>query len=116
MLDAFEGDEYWQMRVVEAALRGGPTQSSMIAQLSPKSFVWAVGRLGLVELLPLVRDLMRHANNKLALIGITIWAYGKLHAYADIEALEPLVLELETEHGFDALEASLRTGIESDDS
>jgi hypothetical protein len=98
LIDAFNGDDYWVMRVVEATLREDRTAGLSLAAAFPASFVWAVGRLGDPDLLPEISRCFKTANDKLNLVGIVAWAYGKLGAYDQLEDLSCLLDELAKEY------------------
>lgn len=91
LIQHFEGDEYWQMRVVEATMRANVPSSLPFAKSHPHAFIWAAGRLRQEQFVSTIRECLNASNDKTALIGIVTWAFGKLNAYADLEALEALL-------------------------
>ena len=97
-IDVFEGDDYWLMRVVEATLREDRAAGLSLAARLPVSFIWAAGRLGDPRLVLEIARCFETANDKLSLVGIVAWAYGKLGAYDRLEALSPVLDELAREH------------------
>jgi hypothetical protein len=97
-LKAFAGDQYWLMRVVEAALKKDRALALNLAASHPHAFVWAAGRVGDPGLVPEISHCFETANDKVNLIGIVAWAYGKLGAYDQLEALSPMLDELEHEY------------------
>lgn len=101
LAEQFVDDDYWKMRVVEATLRSDFHAGTALAPSYAKAFIWASGRLGDQRLLPFVSESFRIANDKALLIGITAWAFGKLHGYNELLALEPLLDELEDENKID---------------
>ena len=66
LIDVFESDQYWQMRVVEATLRADPTIGLSFADSHPAAFVWAAGRLGDAQLLPAITHCFDVTNDKLS--------------------------------------------------
>ncbi len=100
LFEAFDGIDggYWQARVAEAAMKAQPGIAEELCAERPHAFFWAVGRLGLVEHASLIVEALTRANDKLPLVGIAVWALGKLGAKAEILCLEPLVEELERTH------------------
>lgn len=98
LIEAFDGDEYWVMRVVEATLREDRVAGLGLAAKFPASFIWAAGRLGNPGLPPEIFRCFETANDRLSLIGIVAWAYGKLGAYDQLEDLSRLVDDLAKEH------------------
>lgn len=97
LIDAFEEDKYWQMRVVEATLREDRAAGLSLGASHPASFIWAAGRLGDPRLLPVISNCFETANNKVSIVGIVAWAFGKLGAYDQLEALTPVLDELSRE-------------------
>ena len=95
LLTIFENEEYWQTRVIEAALRADRSTGLSLAETHPAAFVWAAGRLGDTELLPAISHCLEAANDKLRIIGVVAWAYGKLGASTELRALHPMLEELE---------------------
>ncbi len=98
LLRAFADDQYWRMRVIEAVLRIECARGVPLARSWPVEFVWAAGRIGDERLLPEISRCLDLSNDKLALLGIVAWAYGKLRAYEDLIALQPLLDELAREN------------------
>jgi hypothetical protein len=97
----FAGDEYWQMRVVESTLRTAFSAGVAFSKTHPRLFIWASGRLKDERLLPLIRESFRTSNDKVALLGIVAWAFGKLKAYDELTKLEPFLSELEEQNRID---------------
>ena len=100
LAEQFVDDDYWKMRVVEATLRSDFHAGTALAPSYAKAFIWASGRLGDQRLLPFVSESFRIANDSTS-AGITAWAFGKLHGYNELLALEPLLDELEDENKID---------------
>ena len=96
---SFENDDYWQMRIVEATLRADKTVGSTFAQTHPASFVWAAGRIGDPNLLSEISNCFEVANNKLDLIGIVSWAYGKLGAHTELTEMRSTLEAFERKYG-----------------
>jgi hypothetical protein len=94
-------EDYWKMRVVEATLRSNEAAGIALAHSHPLPFVWAVGRTENPRFVPIVSDCLRRANDKATLIGIVAWAFGKLQAAAQLQALEPLLDQLAAENTID---------------
>lgn len=99
LIALFQDDDYWQMRVVEATLRADKNVGLHFAQTLPASFVWAAGRIGDRTLLSAVSNCFDVANDKLHLIGIVSWAYGKLGAYTELNAMCSTLEAFEEKHG-----------------
>ena len=97
-MEAFAGDKYWLMRVVEATLKQDRAVALSLAASHPSAFVWAAGRIGDAGLVPEIARCFETANDKVSLIGIVAWAYGKLGAYDQLEALSPMLDELAQQH------------------
>ena len=95
VLAVFENDEYWQMRVIEAALRTNQSTGIRFSESHPRLFIWAAGRTGSAKLVPEIIRCFETAGNKIDLIGIVAWAYGKFGAYAELRALSSLLKEFE---------------------
>ena len=90
-----EDDEYWQMRVVEAALRTDQNIGLSFSATHPGLFIWAAGRVGDAKILPEISRCFAVSSNKLELIGIVAWAYGKLGAYTELRGLRSVLDEFE---------------------
>ena len=102
LLAAFEKDQYWQMRVVEATLRKDQEIGLSLAATHPAEFVWAAGRIRDTTLLPAISHCFEAANDKLGLVGIVAWAYARLEAYAELRALHSVLAELEQQYDLDS--------------
>lgn len=98
LLKTFNGDDYWQARVIEATLRADFSVGLSLAETHPFAFVWAAGRLGNTELLPTISHCLDAVEDKLPIIGIVTWAYGKLGAVTELIALHPILEELEQQY------------------
>ena len=95
LMDAVGDDEYWQMRVVEAALRGDRAAGLEFVDTFPHAFAWAAGRVGDPELLGTVSQCLEVAEERLAVVGIVAWAYGKLGAASELNELQSALHRLE---------------------
>ena len=102
LIAVFESDQYWQMRVVEATLRADQSIGLSFADTHPAAFVWAAGRLGEAQFLPTITHCFDVTNDKLSLIGIVAWAYGKLGAISELRNLRDVLDELEATHSYSA--------------
>lgn len=91
-------DQYWQARVAMAALRADSSVAEAISMERPHAFAWAVGKLSLRRFVPLMLAALDRANDKVPLIGITVWALGQVGAKAELLSLEPLIDQLEIEN------------------
>ena len=98
LLRIFHNDEYWQMRTIEAALRTDKNAGSRFSKTHPAQFIWAAGRVGDQKLIPEILDCFESENDKLSIIGIVSWAYGKLRAHSELEAIVPLLNEFEQQY------------------
>ena len=98
MISAFEdeGDEYWATRVIQSQLGNGATALEL-AKSHPKQFIWACGRSGDASLIEEIRKAFASANDKLPLLGITTWAYGKLGSLDDLKRMDKLLADMERE-------------------
>jgi hypothetical protein len=94
-----EGDDYWGMRIIGSQLEEAATQSEL-ARAHPKEFIWACGRSGVPEMADAVRETFAAANDKIPLLGITVWAFGKLNALDDLRRMDSLLAELESEFNY----------------
>ena len=95
LIKVFAVDDYWQMRVVQATLWQDREVALNLSAAYPKAFVWAAGRIGDAELVPEIARCFGSVRDQGELVGIVAWAYGKLGAYDRLEALVPLLDELE---------------------
>jgi hypothetical protein len=93
MIRSFD-DDYWKMRVIEATLKTDVSRGTEFGSLYPRPFIWACGRLGNRGMISKVFDCLSNAHDKVALIDITAWAFGKLGATAELNKLEALLNEL----------------------
>ena len=98
LLSIFEHDEYWRMRVIEATLRADRQFGLDLSETYPASFIWAAGRIGDPALLPKIHEYFRRANDKLDLLSIVSWAYGKLAAHEELQSLHLILEQLEEEY------------------
>lgn len=98
LMEIFKDEEYWQMRVVEAALKADRAVGKAYATSHPYVFIWAAGRLGNTTLLPTVTHCLNEAEKKWPIVGIVAWAYGKFKASAELKALSNLMKGLERQH------------------
>ena len=98
LLQIFEADEYWRMRVIEATLRADREFAIDLYDTYPASFIWAAGRIGDSRLLPKVKEYFEGASDKLDLLSIVSWAYGKLGAQEELQSLQALLEKLEEEY------------------
>ena len=98
MMASFEDDEYWQMRVVEAALRADRSVGIAYSATHPHAFVWAAGRLSDINLLPAVSRCLKEADKRWRLVGIVAWAYGKFQALDELRALHSVLEDLERQY------------------
>ena len=96
LIKVFAVDDYWQMRIVLATLCQDRELALSLAAGYPKAFVWAAVRLGDTGLLPEITRCFELAHDQGELVGIVAWAYEELGAYESLEALSPLLDELET--------------------
>ena len=98
LMEIFEDEEYWQMRVIEAVLKADPAIGRAFAATHPYPFIWAAGRLGDKTLLPAVTRCLIEAERKWPIVGIVAWAYGKLRASSELKAFSSLMNDLERQH------------------
>jgi hypothetical protein len=97
LIGAFD-DSYWKMRVVEATLKSDFKVGERFAVTHPIQFVWAVGRLNYTHAIPIISECMRVANDKVELVGIVAWAFGKLGAFEQLIELAPMLDQLDEEN------------------
>lgn len=93
LIDRFDED-YWKMRVIEATLKADRSRGTEFATSHPLPFIWACGRLEDKRMISEVVDCLSSAPDKVALIGITAWALGKLRAIAELTKLEAFLNRL----------------------
>ena len=94
----FEKDEYWRMRVIEASLRADRKVGLMFAATCLVSFIWAAGRIGDAKLIPEIASCFDAARNKVELISIVSWAYGKLGANVELSVMCSLLEKFERQY------------------
>jgi len=97
MISAFndEGDEYWGVRVIQSQLDKNRELALQLASAYPKEFIWACGRSGNTSWVPDIRRIFQAANDKIPLLGIVVWAFGKLGALAELREMNAILNELE---------------------
>lgn len=93
LIDSFDED-YWKMRVIEATLKADESRGAEFASSHPLPFIWACGRLEDRRMTSSVVDCLSSAPDKVALIDITAWAFGKLGATKELTRLEALLNQL----------------------
>mgnify|MGYP000612553321 CR=1 FL=1 len=100
LFGAFEvdDDKYWQARVAESALRADESRGPELVLTQPHATIWAAGRLGIQHLIPEIVQTLHRANDKAAILGIVVWALGKMGAKSELLALEPLIDELDSQY------------------
>jgi len=98
LIDSFE-DDYWRMRVIEATLKADCTQAKQFARTHPIPFIWACGRLGDRRMVSVIGDCVWKATDKLPVIGIAAWAFGRFRAKKELAKLEVLLNQLADEFG-----------------
>ena len=98
MISAFgqEGDEYWCVRVIQSQLNVNRELALGFAGAHPKEFIWACGRSGNSSWIESIRQIIQAANDKVPLLGIAVWAFGKLGALEELKAMEAIISELES--------------------
>ncbi len=94
LIREFADDEYWKMRVIESTLRADQKVGLQLSNNSPKSFIWAAGRLGLSNFIPEIKGLLSSSNDAHSLLGIVAWAFGRFRAASELESLSQLVDDL----------------------
>ena len=102
LLALFEGEAYWQMRVLEATIRTDRDIGISLAKAYPLAFIHAAGRVGDSRLLSALSKCFDVAEDKLALVGIVAWAYGKLGVHSEIIALGCVLEEFADGHGLNS--------------
>lgn len=93
-----EHDDYWQARVAESALRADESHGPELMRMYPHATIWAAGRLRMQHLIPEIIRALHRANDKVAILGIAVWALGKMGAKSELLALEPLIDELDAQY------------------
>ena len=100
LLAIFEDDEYWRMRVIEATLKADREVGLEMAAMHPASFIWAAGRIGDPKFTPEISKCFEAAENKVEIIGIVSWAYGKLGAHMELNVMRSVLEEFERQYDF----------------
>ena len=87
-LELFSDDNYWQMRVIEACLKAEQEMALPYVVSHAYAFAWAAGRYGDKKLVPQVLQCLDSVSDRSTLMGIVIWALGKLSASAELLLIE----------------------------
>jgi len=93
-----EHDDYWQARVAESALCANDNLGPELMRTQPHATIWAAGRLRMQHLIPEIVQALHRANDKVAILGVAVWALGKMGAKSELLALEPLIDELDAQY------------------
>jgi hypothetical protein len=86
-------DEYWQMRLVQAALVANRSKAMPLAESHPREFLHSVGRLKDMTLIPTIRQIFRQHSHDLQLLSLYAWVLGQL---SEREVLEQLRIHVES--------------------
>ena len=99
LFQAFEvaADSYWKARVAESVMKSDMARGPSLMARHPHAAIWAAGRLGAHHLVPSILDAFHRSNDKIALLGITVWALGKLGAKKELLDLEPIIDDLDAQ-------------------
>jgi hypothetical protein len=90
LLDEMD-DDYWRMRLVQAALISDKAKATALANSHPHEFVRAVGRLREKTLTPELRELFNKHSGDLSFLSLYAWALGQLGAHAELAELKDYV-------------------------
>lgn len=101
LLDAFDGDGYWMMRTIEAVLRSDLDTGESYAATHRAEFIWAAGRIGDERLVSKIADCLEAANDKLPLVAVVAWAFGRLNALEHLQAMQTMLDELARQHAIE---------------
>lgn len=91
----FDEDDYWQALVAESALRTDERLAPKLLMNHTHATIWAAGRLNMRQLVPDIMQAFYRSNDKISILGITVWALGKLGAQTQILELEHVIDDLD---------------------
>ncbi|MEQ9243729.1 hypothetical protein [Roseovarius indicus] len=81
-------EEYWRMRMVQAALESDKEKALKLAELFPREFTNAAGRLKDTTLMPKLRELLIEHAEDLDFLSVYAWALGQFKASGDLKELK----------------------------
>jgi hypothetical protein len=87
-------DDYWRMRLVQAAIIADKPKAMALAATYPFEFLHAIGRLKDETLLPNMRELFEKHPDDLKFLSLYAWVLGQLRSRGELAALKAHVEKL----------------------
>jgi hypothetical protein len=81
-------NDYWRMRLVQAAIVAKNIHAMSLAESHPFEFLHAIGRLKDATVLPKLRVLFRKHSDDLRFISLYAWVLGQIAANEELLALK----------------------------
>lgn len=81
-------EDYWRMRLVQAAIISNKTGAMALADSYPHEFLHAIGRLKDATVLPKLRDLFEKHSQELRFISLYAWVLGQIGAQNELLTLK----------------------------
>lgn len=87
-------EDYWRMRLVQAALISDKAKAMALADLHPREFSHAIGRLKDTTFTPKLRELFEKHSEDLNFMSLYAWVLGQLGAHVELAELKKHVEKL----------------------